>query len=50
MPSAAVGKLFVVAEGAGSGAAFGLRTIFLVGTTLTSIIFFSQNKPPLVFK
>jgi hypothetical protein len=52
MPTAAVGKLFVAAEGAGaggSGAAFGLRTTFLVATIFNSMMFFSQNKPPLVF-
>ena len=50
-PNAAVGKLFVVAEGAGAGgdAALCLRTTFLVATIFNSMIFFSQNKPPLIF-
>jgi len=54
MPNAAVGKLFVAAEGAGGGgggggAALCLITTFLDATILDSMIFFSQNKPPLVF-
>ena len=52
-PNAAVGKLFVAAEGAGAGggggAALCLITTFLAATILDSMIFFSQNKPPLVF-
>ena len=53
MPNAAVGKLFVAAEGAvagGSGAAaLCLITTFLAATIFNSMIFFSQNKPPPIF-
>ena len=52
MPNAAVGKLFVAAEGAGAGgggAALCLITTFLAATIFDSMIFFSQNKPPLIF-
>ena len=52
-PNAAVGILFVAAEGAGAGggggAALCLITTFLAATIFDSMIFFSQNKPPLLF-